>query len=613
MKGGFASVYEDPRDAKMCIKKFLKPLTGEEAQRLLRLVEVPNWSRPSDRSILLNRFSWPIDTFGTPDQILGFSMQKAPPDAYFSLTVARKTQHQLLALSYLMDDSYWKGAAVESAKPSLDDQDRLEMAIDLLDALETIHRIGLVYGDVSSNNLCGRLGETPSVFLLDADSIVTPEVRAKNMVRTPGWVVPESLDPISTDRSLISLFIWRFMLEEPSSYPDSNRISLLKNRSVYYYADLLVNGYKGGDENDLIELAVRLRLARDIDRDARALRRASDTKFARFVVHEAAEARTDSERKLVANAHAHIAYEKSIETASPARQRLLINRATHHAGEFQLDLSPSLTSSTPPTTISELHQMISDARECELAIHLAASGLGLLEGDRWLDRAMKHALIEAGQVEISSVVKVENAVISWTWPPALYVNHAELTIHLDSGKLLSQIIARDKKTEQTERTLHLPGGGPIAIELLLGVKSPNDSSFFGTNVITHDLVVPSPPKPVMQRPSLAVGNSVGPAIIDLEEQERLRVLADKARRRQAKHRVLVAAATIGLIGGSVTAWALTRYEAIAEQNCRQIGITELGPCSFESAGYITGSDFYLTVSFDTLRTNQKSETNGGSG
>ncbi len=613
MKGGVGSVYEDPRDANMCIKKFFKPLTGEEAQRLLRLVEVPNWSRPSDRSILLSRFSWPIDTFGTPDQILGFSMQKAPRDAYFPLTVLRKTHNQLLTLSYLMDDNYWKGAAIESAKPSLDDQDRLEMAIDLLDALETIHRIGLVYGDISSNNICGRIGEPKSVFLLDADSIVIPEVRAKNMVRTPGWDVPKGLDPFSEDRSLISLLIWRFLLEEPSSIPDTNRIHLLKNRSVYYYADLLINGYKQGDEKDLVELAARLRLARDNDRDAKALRRAVDTKFARFVVHEAAEARTDDERKLVADAHAHIAYEKSIETASPTRQRLLINRATHHAGEFQLDLSPSLTSSAPPTTVSELHQMISDARQSELAIHLATSGLGALEGDRWLDRAMKHALIEAGQVEVSSRVEVEKAVINWTWPPAAYVNHAELTIHLDSGKSLSKIIARDKKTEQTERTLQLPGGGPIAIELRLGVKSPNDSSFLGTNMITHDLVVPSPPKPVMQRPSLGVGNSVGPTIIDLEEQERLRVLADKARRRQTKHRVLVAAAIIALIGGSVTAWALTRYEAIAEQNCRQIGITGLGPCSFETVGYITSSDFYLNVSLDTLRTSQKSETNRGSG
>ena len=177
------------------LKKFNTPLTGEQAQMLHRLIDVQRWARPSEREILLGRFSWPVEGFGTPDQILGYSMPRAPLDAYFNLTSAGRTEQKLLQLKYLMDNKYWSGKAITSSKPNINEQDRLEMAIDLVDAIQVIHRYGLIYGDVSSNNMCGRLGGQPSVFLLDADSIVTPDIRARNPVATPGWVTPQGLDP----------------------------------------------------------------------------------------------------------------------------------------------------------------------------------------------------------------------------------------------------------------------------------------------------------------------------------------------------------------------------------------------------------------------------------
>ena len=64
------SVYADPRNSQLYVKQLNVPLSGEQAQMLMRLIDVQRWARPSEREILLGRFSWPIEGFGTPDHIL---------------------------------------------------------------------------------------------------------------------------------------------------------------------------------------------------------------------------------------------------------------------------------------------------------------------------------------------------------------------------------------------------------------------------------------------------------------------------------------------------------------------------------------------------------------
>ena len=274
--GGMGSVYADPRNNDLYLKQFNTPLKGEQAEMLLRLIEVQRWARPSEKEILLTRFSWPTEGFGTPDNIIGYSMPKAPRDAYFSLTAAGRTQEKLLQLKFLMDSKYFSGKAIASAKPNVSEQDRLEIAIELVDAIQVVHHHGLVYGDVSSNNMCARLGESPSVFLLDADSIVTPDIRAKNPVRTPGWPVPDNLDPVEADRSLISLFVWRFMLEDPNALPNISAIPRFHLSEAKQFVNTLISCYESGREADFLELSHGLRLVRDDSRDSRAILRLKD-------------------------------------------------------------------------------------------------------------------------------------------------------------------------------------------------------------------------------------------------------------------------------------------------------------------------------------------------
>ncbi len=588
--GGMGSVYADPRNNDFYLKQFNTPLKGEQAEMLLRLIEVQRWARPSEKEILLTRFSWPTEGFGTPDNIIGYSMPKAPQDAYFSLTAAGRTKEMLLQLKYLMDSKYFSGKAIGSAKPNVSEQDRLEIAIELVDAIQVVHHHGLVYGDVSSNNMCGRLGESPSVFLLDADSIVTPDIRAKNPVRTPGWPVPNNLDPVEADRSLISLFVWRFMLEDPNALPNISAVPRFHLSEAKQFVSTLISCYEAGRESDFLELSHGLRLVRDDARDSRAILRAANSHFARNVIREAIEAKSDADKNIVAKAQSQVVFERLVESSTGTRQRVLISRSVHRADGFKLDLSPTITASAPPSTETELREMILDARETELALHLANGDLKNFETDTWLPRAIEHAIIEAGFATLSTRNSVESSVIHWTWPAAPYVNYAELRIKLSSGKVLVEKINRDPRKPDSERSLQLKGGGKLQVDLVTGVKSPSQTIYLAADKLRQDVIVLPPPRPISITQTLTQIDDDA-VIIDLEEQQRLRDLADAAAKRSKRNKVLSVAASITVVVGLALGYTLLPNPK-EEDVCNEISLSELHFCSYSMNREVSTSDLY---------------------
>ena len=90
--GGMGSVYVHPEHPELAIKMFKTPLEGAPAHRILHLVAVAQWARPSDRATLTSRFSWPIECFGEENRIHGYSMPLADPDrCYFDLKTVGRT------------------------------------------------------------------------------------------------------------------------------------------------------------------------------------------------------------------------------------------------------------------------------------------------------------------------------------------------------------------------------------------------------------------------------------------------------------------------------------------------------------------------------------------
>ena len=593
--GGFASVYRDPGFPDRYLKKLNSPLTGELAQMLERLIDIQQWARPSDRATFLTRFSWPVEGFGVSGNISGFSMPKAPDDAYFSLTTAGRTSQQLLQMKFLMDKNYFNRKAVTSAKPNVSEQDRIEIAIDLHDAIHTVHRHGLVYSDYSGNNLVVRLGITPSVFILDADSITTPELREKHPIKSPTWDVPNGLDPLQSDRALFALWCWRFLIEEYSVYPTINQIHKFHHLQSKSLVNALIETYNSGQEHAFNSLSSELRIIRDNSRDSLAIRRAYETGFARNVIRESAEIKSEIDRETVALAEIHLAKEHLIESSIPLRQRILLSRETHTLSHFELDLPPSITSYAAPQSQSELEEMFREARETEIALHFSTGSLTKFETHPLLDRAIEHGLVEAGLASITSRTAIESAEVQWTWPVSPYVNYALVQIK-SPRKTISHEIERKKGKLTEDRKLNLPGGGDVQIDVITGVRSPSGKIVLAPEKLRHSIsieaapYVPALPKK-RQLSSRNAADADDASFFDIEEQRRLQEIAEQARRKAKKQRIFAGVAAAILLPLSGFAYfQLTQKSPI--DFCRNISLEKIGKCRYDISGQISSASFF---------------------
>lgn len=593
--GGFASVYRDPRSPDRYIKKLNAPLTGELAQMLERLIDIQQWARPSDRATFLTRFSWPVEGYGVSGNIVGFSMPKAPADAYFSLTTAGRTSQQLLQMKFLMDKNYFNRKAVTSAKPNINEQDRLEIAIDLHDAIDTVHRHGLVYSDYSGNNLVVRLGVTPSVFILDADSITTPELREKHPIKSPTWDVPNGLDPIQSDRALFALWCWRFLIEEYSVYPSVNETHKFQSLQSKSLVNALIETYKTGWQHTFEALSIELRSIRDDSRDTLAIRRSYESGFARYVIRESAEIKSEIDRETVSLAESHLAKERLIESSIPLRQRILLSRETHTTSHFKLDLPPSITSYSAPQTEIDFEEMLREARETEIALHFSNGSLSKFENHPLLGRAVEHGLVEAGLASITSRTAIESAEVQWTWPVSPYVNYALVQIK-SPRKTISHEIERKKGKPTEDRKLNLPGGGDVQIDVITGVRSPSGKIVLAPEKLRHSISIEAAPyvPALPKKRQLSLRNAADAddaSFFDIEEQRRLQEIAEHARRKAKKQRIFagVAAAILLPLGGFT-------YLQVAQKSpinfCRNLSLEKIGACRYDISGQISSASFF---------------------
>ena len=207
-----------------------------------------------------------------------------------------------------------------------------------------------------------------------------------------------------------------------------------------------------------------------------------------------------------------------------------------------------------------------------------------------MPRAIEHAIIEAGFATISTRNSIESSVIHWTWPAAPYVNYAELRIKLSSGKVLVEKINRDHRKPDSERSLQLKGGGKLQVDLVMGVKAPSQNIYLAADKLRHDVTVLSPPRPT----SIALASQQtddDAAIIDLEEQQRLRDLAEASAKRAKRNKALAAAALIVLTTGAALGYTLLPNPT-NENICNEVAIADLSNCSYALNREISTSDFY---------------------
>ena len=591
--GGVGEVFRDPQHPTRCIKRFFKPLLGEQAAQLAHLINVGVWARPSEKHILESRFSWPLVGHGSADRIEGFSMTYAPDDAQFLLLVGGKQRKVLLQSKFLLDARYWtNNRALTSTRPNVDEQDRVLIAAEFLDAVGALHRHDLVYGDVSGNNVCIRLGEYPSVFVLDADSIVSPELRSRNLVRTPDWEISESLDPISADRSLAALFIWRLLSEQPRARPSISDARTLPGVAGTNCGLLLAELFETGSASAAEELARAIRGCRTSERVTKSYARAVRSGYARFVIAESSQRMTSDQLEMVGKAERFVQLEQEAERATGPRQRRLINKIGTLDFPFVFDISDVALVGRPPSDVAELRRMLQDAEFSEVAQHLAVSGLDKLE-DHWLvERAMKHAFAQMGESAFSARAKAEHGVITWRWPSVRYINAVRLEFSKNGQSILVDEVKRDFLQASTDRALSVPGGGEVTAVLRFGTQSPTGKSYWVNSVTRLRFAVPAPPMSVSVSGVTAKAALVDSRSVALQTQldQDLQQLALQNQARTRRRQV-----TAGLGGALVAAAAavaaLFLWPAEGRfESCRIPSLRSLQVCSEGHLGAIDVSD-----------------------
>ncbi len=574
-RGGFGSVYLDPSDAQRCIKVFKKPIQGRKADQVQRLTSVDQWARPSDREFLTTRFAWPLGWYTSGSGITGTVMPLAPKSCYFEYRIATQNKHELMQMKFLTDAEWWQRRAVRSAtKPDVTPAERLELAIECVTAIETLHRYGLVFGDISSNNICASFGEAPSVFFLDADSIGLPLEIADANIQSPGWEVPNDLDATCQDRQRMAILIWRLFTETPSSHPTSDGTSPLLHAPAFD-SRVLFKVFQTGDSEALDEAAQMLRRLREPDVQHEALQRAVASGFARPVYKETVGRTSTEALDVHAKARTQIDLEDEIETAIRTERRRLLNRSAFTDSTFILDIRPETASESRPNNQGQLRDLILDAEFTTIAMHLAGQGLGALETDTWLPRAVEHALITTDRPQARSQLMSGGARILWTWPQASFVNVAVIDIYRARRRLSSKEILRHHSEAEGRAEIQI-GEGDYQVHIWSAIRSPSGAVFRCSEAVAFRVLVPPPPTPVRpSKPPTLVPGASPPKPTPIQVVDPIAVAAQQARdrkdaRKLRRRRVLTgvgAAALFTLIG--VFGWRLVE-NFVPESNARDL-------------------------------------------
>ena len=558
-KGGFAFVFRDPRNpTRTCIKKFKEPVVGDRVEFLRHLSAVDVWARPSEAEHIKAAFSWPLELFGDQQQVLGYTMPLAPPDAFVNYRAAGKDNRKLFELSYITTKGYFNKAAISASDaPEFGDQDRIELAISACDAVLLLHGHGLVYRDVSSRNMSARQSNPRSVFVLDADSISTVDYAAATFIVTPGWEVADGLDPMQVDRAKLALLVFRLLVQMGDVKPPFG-MDELEKRGRRALGEAITRAYNDASAEAINDLVVALRRARSVDRNRRAWESAVESGFARRIVREASAATTPADFEILKRAQSHLDAEAEIEAADLKTQKKLTARL-HRLSSFLHDTLPTVGMVPPPRTAEELHQLAFDAQFMDIAVHLSKSGLPGLASDPLVPSIADRALFEADRPGVSATALPGKADVRISWPHSVFCNAMEITLDSGSGTPVSEIVTRDKVSSTVEREIRLTAGGQVTVLIRPGVATPTGQVHLSFAPLARTKVdippAPKPPRPAVSRPTVAVGQV---QLLDPEEEERQRAeLARAARRRRIKRTVAAAVALI-VLGGGVWYWASHR-------------------------------------------------------
>lgn len=545
--GGFGIVYKDPRNPdQRCVKQYKNVAIGEEADRLMRFAAVDQWARPSDAELMKSSFAWPLEVFGEVGRIEAFTMDTAPEDAHFELRMKNGNKYRrLLQLDYLIDATYFNSNAIDSSSAIVFTlQDRIELAINICDSIMALHRYGLVYQDVSSKNIVARRGNPRSCFILDADSITTPEGAIAKPITSPTWEVPLGLEPFAIDRARLALMVLRLIVQGHSIRPDTGCPELVR-RGYHNLASALQATFETGDESSTNLMVKELRMLRDDQHAQSAFALAVQSRVARRIVTEGTAVRAVNDINFVAAARLHADREVALEEAEIREQRKML-QSLRNQTSFAIDVLAGVGVMPSPRTPNELHELAFNSYFSDIAQHLVRTGLPSLMDDPLMESIADRAVVEAETGTISSRTSEGRGTLRITWPPTDFVTAAEITLFVSGVQQSIEIAKRAPSDLLMEREIRAQSGGTVTAKVRFGITTLQGQVLLQRYTsLETDVVIPPIPEPEITRKTAKSVPLID--LVDPIEEARLAEIARLAARKKKRNRILAGIAVIPLL------------------------------------------------------------------
>lgn len=138
-----------------------------------------------DRAALLGLVAWPEVVVRRDGVVRGFLMRQVPPEFHTELRFAGTPSQELATAQFLLNPpEYLKAVGLRVTQ-----RFRAEFLADTAEALSLLHRLDIVVGDLSPNNLLFSLATQPRCFFVDSDSMRLGEHSVLPQGETPDWRV----------------------------------------------------------------------------------------------------------------------------------------------------------------------------------------------------------------------------------------------------------------------------------------------------------------------------------------------------------------------------------------------------------------------------------------
>ena len=225
--GGFGIVYRLetfrlPGYGPLAYKEFLAPPDPPTAANLEQIITFHDRLPAARRAIVDGCAAWPLRVVVDRGAVVGLVMPLVPEDFFFVQQLpSGKPDKRPIAAQWLIvsQAKVHQAGAVAPAPGEL--PDRLVLCAKLAHVLGVLHRDGLVYGDLSENNVLFTMVRPPRIMLIDCDAAAAP---SSGLVQShsPNWVPPEITkgrqrhQDAVTDCYKLALFILRCL--SPGDY-----------------------------------------------------------------------------------------------------------------------------------------------------------------------------------------------------------------------------------------------------------------------------------------------------------------------------------------------------------------------------------------------------------